>query len=71
MPLSQQEMHTQECLGVLTGRNPQDLILACLEDMQWDFLYLSIGHVVLLRASRTARLNMPEHHHVCTTPFQL
>jgi hypothetical protein len=30
--------------GVPTGKNPENSYLKCVEDMQWDLLYLSISH---------------------------
>jgi hypothetical protein len=40
----QQELHTQGCLGVPTGKYPEDSSLVNVEAMQWVLLYPSIGH---------------------------
>jgi hypothetical protein len=39
----QPELHTQGVLGVPTGKTEYSNFKS-LEDMQWDLLYLSIGH---------------------------
>jgi hypothetical protein len=45
------------CLGVFTGKNPEDSSQASVGATQWILLYLSICHMQLLfRISRTAQL---------------
>jgi hypothetical protein len=40
----QQAMHTQRCLGVPTGKNPEDDNLASMEAVQWAPFFLYISH---------------------------
>jgi hypothetical protein len=53
----QQELQTQGCLGVPTGKTPDDSNLAGVEAMQWVLLYLSIGHDIILSVI-THKLNV-------------
>jgi hypothetical protein len=38
----QQELHTQRCLGVPIGKNPEVSSQESVEAMQWVLLYLSM-----------------------------
>jgi hypothetical protein len=64
----QQELHLQGFLGVPVGKNPDDSNLACMEAMQWVFLYLSISHDRYYWEHLAQHgKNVPDLHHVCTT----
>jgi hypothetical protein len=65
--LCQQELHTQWCSGVPTGKHPEDSSQASVEAMQLVLLYLSIGYCRSYREHLAQHgCNVPEHHHTCT-----
>jgi hypothetical protein len=70
----QQELDTQGCLGVPTGKNPGDSNVASVEAMQWALLYLSIGHDIgniSYSAAKICRSTIMHVQHSCSCKSQI
>jgi hypothetical protein len=66
--------NAQGFLGFPTAKNAENSNLMSVEAMQWDLLYLSIGHYRSYcehLAQHGKCVPEQEHHNACTTFFQL